>query len=156
MSTLLLGAVSPVAEEDFLYAGQFQGEASRVLEAAGIAPTGKTAESALSEFQRGGFFLTHLLECPIEASGNSQASREELLTRRVASIATRIRRSLKPKRVALISGLLAPLVSRLSTAELGCPVVLDGTKPFGLDPENSAEAIQRLRDALTATAAAGN
>lgn len=156
MSTLLLGGVSALAEEDFLYAGQFQGEASRVLEATGLASAGRTAESVLSEFQRGGFFLTHFLACPLEPSGPNQPSCEELLAQRMPGIATRIRRSLKPKRVVLISGLLATFVTQLSTAELGCPLVLDGTKPFELDGENSAGAIHRLRDAITSAASSGN
>lgn len=156
MSTLLLGGVSPLAEEEFLYACQFQGEARCVLEATGTAAAGKTAENVLSEFQRGGFFLTHLLECPLETSGNNQTSLEKLLVLRVPAIATRIRRSLKPKRVVLISSLLAPLMQRLSATELGCPVILDGTKPFQMDGEGSADSSRRLRDALTSTAAAGN
>ncbi len=44
--------------------------------------------------------------------------------KRASQVLTRIRRSLKPKRVLLISELLGPLVAGLSSAELGCPVIL--------------------------------
>ena len=66
-ATLLLGGFSPLADADFLYSGTFEGEAKRLLDAVGISYTGKTPDTVLSEFQRGGFFLTHLLECPLES-----------------------------------------------------------------------------------------
>jgi hypothetical protein len=148
ISALLLGGVSPLAEEDFLYAGKFKGEAGRLLEAVGISAAGKSAETVLSEFQRGGFFLTHLLECPLDTSEADHHARETLLEKRIPHIATRIRRSLKPKRVVLISELLEPLTARLLSADLGCPVVLDGNKPFALDSADSSGALQHLRQAL--------
>ncbi|HZV89732.1 MAG TPA: hypothetical protein VFF95_19440 [Candidatus Binatus sp.] len=153
ISALLLGGVSPLAEEDFLYAGKFKGEADRLLEAVGISTEGKSSDVVLSEFQRGGFFLTHMLECPLETGQAGESSREDLLMRRVSALMTRIRRSLKPKRVVLISGLLTPLAARLSNAELGCPVILDGGRPFGLDSSDLSGASQILRQALGLTAA---
>jgi hypothetical protein len=150
IGALLLGGISPLAEEDFLYAGKFKGEAERLLAAVGISTAGKSPEAVLSEFQRAGFLLTHVLECPLETGQVAEptAPREALLTRRVAAVATRIRRSLKPKRVVLISELLAPLAAKLSSAELGCPVVLDDGKPFALDSGDFSAALQPLRQAL--------
>ena len=153
ISALLLGGVSPLAEEDFLYAGKFKGEAGRLLEAVGISTAGKSSDVVLREFQRVGFFLTHVLECPLETGQAGESSREDLLMRRVSAVMTRIRRSLKPKRVVLISGLLTPLAARLSNAELGCPVILDDGKPFGLDSSDLSGASQNLRQALGLTAA---
>jgi len=153
ISALLLGGVSPLAEEVFLYAGKFKGEAGLLLEAVGISSAGKSSDAVLSEFQRGGFFLTHVLECPLETGQAGESSLEDLLMRRVSSVLTRIRRSLKPKRVVLISGLLTPLAASLSNAELGCPVILDGGKPFGLDSSDLSGASQNLRQALGLTAA---
>jgi hypothetical protein len=150
---LLLGGVSPLTKEDFLYAGEFRGEAGRLLEAVGISPAGKSPEIVLSEFQRGGFFLTHVLECPLESVESGLPSREDLLSKRVSSVMTRIRRSLKPKRVFLISEMLAPLTARLASAELGCPVSLDEGKPFGLDSSNFSAAVNHLRQALGLAAA---
>ena len=153
ISALLLGGVSPLAEEDFLYAGKFKGEAGRLLEAVGISTAGKSSDVVLSEFQRGGFFLTHVLECPLETGQAGESAGEDLLMRRVSAVMTRIRRSLKPKRVVLISGLLTPLAARLSNVELGCPVILDDGKPFGLDSSDLSGASQNLRQALGLTAA---
>jgi hypothetical protein len=150
IGTLLLGGFSPLADADFLYSGKFEGEASRLLEAVGISPVGKPADAVLSEFQRGSFFLTHILECPLESGQAGPLVCESLLEKRVSSVMTRIRRSLKPKRVFLISESLAPLSAGLSSAELSCPVILDGGQPFGLDSSGFSEAAQHLRVALAA------
>src|ERR1700688_3058321 len=81
ISGLLLGGVSPLAEEDFLYAGKFSGEAGRLLEAVGISTAGKSSDAVLSEFQRGGCLVTHVLECPLEAGQAGESACEALLTR---------------------------------------------------------------------------
>src|SRR4029077_20020276 len=64
IGTLLLGAIAPQNDSEFLYAegGEFAGEAGIILEAAGLPTRGKYAEATLAEFQRGGFLLTHVLE----------------------------------------------------------------------------------------------
>jgi hypothetical protein len=154
MSALMLGGFSPLADADFLYSGKFEGEAGRLLNAVGIAPAGKASDAVLSEFQRGGFFLTHILECPLESGQAGPLVCESLLMKRVSSVMTRIRRSLKPKRVFLISESLGPLSAGLSSAELGCPVILDGGQPFGLDSSDFSEVARRLRAALAAPVAA--
>jgi hypothetical protein len=148
ISGLLLGGVSPLAEEDFLYAGKFRGEAGRLLEAVGISTVGKSSDAVLSEFQRGGFLVTHVLECPLETSQAGESSCEALLKRRVSAVVTRIRRSLKPKRVVLISELLVPLAASLSAAELGCPVIQKDGKPLDLDSSDFPGAVEHLRQAL--------
>jgi len=153
IGTLLLGGVSPEADGDFLYAGRFEGEAAQLLAALGISTAGKPPDVVLGEFQRGGFFVTHVLECPLEASPSGQPSCDSLLLQRVTPVLARIRRSLKPKRVVLISELLAPLISRFSSAKLGCPVILDSGKPFNLNPSDLSLGAQHLREALAAAAA---
>src|SRR5258708_33975630 len=67
INTLLLGAFSPQEEGDFLYApgGEFHGEAARLLDALGVSAAGKTREAVHAELQRAGFFLTHVLQCPV-------------------------------------------------------------------------------------------
>lgn len=149
---MLLSGVSPATDADFLYAGKFEGEALLLLNALGISRAEKSPEIVLSEFQRGGFFLTHVLECPLETGQLGDPSCEALLEGRAAQVLTRIRRSLKPKRVVLISKLLAPLAATFSSAETGCPVLLDGGKPFGLDSSGISAAAEHLREALGAPA----
>src|SRR5260370_36715478 len=76
--TLFLGAFSPHDQKDFLYApgGEFQGEAALLLAALGISAAGKAAEAVHTEFQRAGFFLTHILECPLENDGSLRTALE--------------------------------------------------------------------------------
>lgn len=151
INTLLLGDVSPGEEKDFFYSsnGEFFGEAAFVLQAAGISATGKTAETVHAEFQRCGFFLTHVLECPMEREGESGAEFVSLLQRQLPAVLTRIRRSLKPKRLVLISGALENLQRKIVEAELGCVILLDREKPFSLDAGDGGVAA-RLQVALAA------
>ena len=148
---LLLGDVSPRGERDFLYSpkGEFSGEAAFVLQAAGISATGKTAETVHAEFQRGGFFLTHVLECPMEREGESGAELAHLLERQLPAVLTRIRRSLKPKRLVLVSEALEKVQGKIVAAELGCAILHDGEKPFALDAADAGIA-KRLHEALAA------
>jgi hypothetical protein len=152
--TLLLGAFSPRDEKDFLYGpgGEFQGEAAHLLEALGISATGKAAEAVHAEFQRSGFFLTHVLECPLDSDAGQVAEAAALLTKRLQPVATRIRRSLKPKRVVLISQALGPILEKILALELGCPIVLDGGKLFEFDRTVPENAVARLREALAGPA----
>ncbi len=150
INTLLLGAFSPQEENDFLYApsGEFRGEAAFLLDAVGVSTVGKAAEAVHAEFQRAGFFLTHVLECPLDTSTGQEAEAVALLTKRLPAVATRIRRSLKPKRVVLISRALGPILEKILGLELGCPVILDNGKHFELDGPETEKAVARLQEAL--------
>ncbi len=152
--TLLLGAFSPHDEKDFLYApgGEFHGEAALLLDAVGISTTGKTAEAVHAEFQRAGFFLTHVLECPIESEGSPPTELQDALKSRLAAVATRIRRSLKPKRVMAVTEALISVVQDVTMLDLGCPVLLDRGKPFRLVNSAGDKGFERLREAIEGAA----
>jgi hypothetical protein len=123
IQTLLLGAISPEPDPAFLYnpAGDWTGEAADLLSGAGIKTTGKTSQAVLSEFQKLGLQLIYVLDCPLENNpGESQI--QSFLQHQLRSCIARIRRSLKPKKVRLISPQLEPLASQLSEIELGVPV----------------------------------
>lgn len=154
IGTLLLGAHSPQNESAFLYAGKFEGEGGHILEALGLQHAGKAPDTVLTEFQRGGYFLTHILECALDEGITTQQPALALLEQRIPATAARIRRSLKPKRVVLISGLLAPMVAKLAAANFGCPIVPDNGVPFGLDAPSAGEESARLRQALGVGASA--
>jgi len=153
IATLLLGAVSPRNDGDFLYSGQFTGEAASLLEAAGIRKEDKAAETVLAEFQRGGYFLAHVLECPLGENAD-EAAAETLLAQRVQPVLARVRRSLRPKRTILFDQRLIPFLGRISGAELSCPVLLDAGKPFALDGGAGGDGCARLRTALSRSATA--
>ena len=148
INTLVLGAFSPRDEGDFLYTpgAEFRGEAALLLDALGISTAGKTGEAVLGEFQRAGFFLTHVLECPLDGDAGTGAA--ALLAQRLQPVATRIRRSLKPKRVMAITEELMPVVQDILALDLGCPVLLDGGKPFRLESCAGKDVAVRLREAL--------
>jgi hypothetical protein len=157
--TLLLGAFSPLRDEDFLYAsggedgGEFRGEAAQILEAVGVSAAGKTREAVHAEFQRAGFFLTHVLECPLEDDFPNGEAVAALLAKRLQTVATRIRRSLKPKRVTAVTEELTPVVENILALDLGCPVLLDNGKPFRLRGIAGESAGERLREALAISTA---
>jgi|SRR5437879_5798843 len=150
--TLFLGAFSPRDDKDFLYApnGEFHGEAALLLEALRISTAGKTEDAVHSEFQRAGFFLTHILECPLEDDDEGQ---QAALKKRLAAVATRVRRSLKPRRVIAVTEALTPVVEDILAMDLGCPVLLDNGKPFRLDSRAGKNGAARLREALAGTTA---
>lgn len=128
IGTLLLGAAAPQKDAEFLYAGRFEGEAADALKAAGLSTAGKEAAAVLAEFQRNGYFLAHVLECAANGELTQEVAREALLERRIPIVAARIRRSLRPKRVLLISELPSEVLQRLASSELGCPIFRrDGT-----------------------------
>src|SRR5215813_14234959 len=95
ISALLLGAVSPDRDADFLYSptGEFAGEAGRVLEVAGISRVEKSTGAILAEFQRRGLLLTYVLECPVEPAQAEESA--ALLGARFPATLARIRRSFR-------------------------------------------------------------
>jgi hypothetical protein len=158
VGTVILGAISPRLDRDFLYsdAGEFAGEAKRVLVAAGVSSVVTSKDATLSEFQRGGFLLGYVLECPLNDGSGDPAAVQALLKSRLALLLARIRRSYRPKRIAPISTLLSPLLGSLTEKDLGCAVVLEGDKPFALDGDASDEAATRLGQVLASIGAAAH
>jgi hypothetical protein len=155
VGALLLGAVAPRDDVEFLYApeGKFAGEAQRVLQATGVSANGKSPDAVLAEFQRGGFLLAHVLECPLEETNSGRL--RELVEDWLPATLTRIRRSLKPKRVVLISRRLAFAVASFQSANLNCALVLDDGKSFSLDGDAPEDVVERLQQAITASSAVG-
>jgi hypothetical protein len=150
VQTLLLGGVAPENDGEFLYSpqGATAGEARTILEAAQIATAGKPREAVLAEFQKLGLLLTHVLECPLTGGVSTEETRAALQRHFPAAMA-RIRRSLKPKRVLLLSGELELVAEPLRQAELGCPVfpATGGTFFAALRAEEAE--LQELRVALS-------
>ncbi|MCU1240184.1 MAG: hypothetical protein JWO71_910 [Candidatus Acidoferrum typicum] len=153
IGTLLLGAVTPLNDSDFIYspAGGWEGEAKILLAAAGVTLAGKSAEAVLAEFQRGGFFLTHALECPLKDGTDDDL--QHLIANRLPGVLARIRRSLKPKRLVPLSQALEQFLPVLRSGELPCAILLDRDKPFAFDADTSGESAHRLREALVSPGA---
>jgi hypothetical protein len=157
IGTLLLGAVAPRDDSDFLYGegAEFRGDAGIILAATGLSITGKPTEAVLAEFQRGGFLLTYVLDCPFE-QGADPNDLQRMLEGRLPGVLARIRRSLRPKRLVPIAKALEPWLGALENANLGCDVVLDGGKPFAFDGASPEQTIERMRRAMASVTAASH
>lgn len=150
IQALLVGGIAPKLDADFLYAPgpTFEGEARAILEAVQISTEGKSTEAVLSEFQKLGLMLTHILECPLE-DGVSTSQARELLEKQLPAASARIRRSLKPKRVLLISSDLQQLADKLHLTDLGCPVLPSPAGTFLATLTPREIDLQAFRAALT-------
>jgi hypothetical protein len=149
IQALILGGIAPQLNGEFLYApeGEFRGEAGNILRAAGVSTEGKARETVLAEFQKLGLMLTHVLECPLE-DGVAASQARELMERRLGAVVIRIRRSLKPKRVVLISRELSQVAEKLGGADLACPVWPSVGAPFESSTSAGEEEVRALRAAL--------
>jgi len=149
IQALLLGAIAPEQDADFLYAPQalFRGDLRAILEAAQITAQGKSAESILGEFQKLGLALAYILECPLNP-GASPSPAADLLEKQLPAAIARIRRSLKPRRVLLFSNELSAVLPRLHQADLGCPVLPPAPHLFLAAPGAAQGDVASLRQAL--------
>lgn len=181
IQTLLLAGIAPREDSGFLYApsGEFRGESEALLRAVAIdsgrprfkasfeaqdkqdkkeaapttaSPSEKTVEAIHEGFQAAGFFLTHILECPLESGENGAANAGDFLHKHLAAVASRIRRSLKPKRVILVTEIPSEVVQDILALDLGCEVILNYGRPFALNPSSKEEEIARFRAALESRA----
>jgi hypothetical protein len=121
VQALFLGAASPARDEDYLYSasGKFRGEALALLRALAIESEGRTVESALAEFQRRGYLLGYVLECPFIGE-----SLPQMLTERMEATAARIRRSLKPKSLVVLGPELQRFGDRFEAKSTGAELVV--------------------------------
>ena len=73
IQTLLLGGIPSQRDDEFLYSPQpsIVGEAQTILQAVQISTEGKSKETLLTEFQKQGLMLTHVLECPLDTHSES-------------------------------------------------------------------------------------
>ena len=149
IQAVFLGGIVPAQQGSYLYADSapFSGEASHLLEALQIVTEGKSRDEVLTEFQKRGLLLIHVLECPLEGHLSSSEI-NGLLERQLRPTLVRIRRSLKPKRVLLFSKELAPLAAKLSEADFDSPLLLDNGKPFDLNESTDSNRFVAFRQAL--------
>ncbi len=149
IQALLLGGIAPEVDAAFLYCpeGNYQGEAANLLDALQISREGKSAEAILTELQKRGLLLTYVLECPLGPGVTSPAA-QQLIEKQLAAVMVRIRRSLKPKRVVLLSRGLAALEGKFNEASLGSPVFTGHYGPWALDGNMTESEMEELQRAL--------
>lgn len=152
VQALFLAAMSPAVDTDYLYSaeGEFCGEGLALLQALGIEPSGRTVEAVLADFQRRGFLLVHILECPGQFA--EPTSIQDLLSKGLAPAAVRIRRSLKPKRLALIGEVLDPFAAGLTSGLPGVEIVRpEKGSSFRLNELGTGALASMLTTAATAS-----
>jgi hypothetical protein len=150
VQALFLGAASPADDQEYLYSAQggFAGQGVTLLRSLAVETAGRTVEATLTDFQRRGYLLAHVLECS-EASGNGAVGREGL-ARRLPAMMTRIRRSFRPKRVVLLGQELAEFVLQFMAANLDATLVLRDGEPFEWSEITEGELAKELAAPLQA------
>jgi hypothetical protein len=148
VQALLLTATAPESDHEFLYSpkGRFAGIAGRILAALSIPTEGQPTDEVLTEVQKRGVVATQVLECPVEGPANERAL-QELLMRHLPSALARVRRSLKPKRVLILSSELQGFLSQFNEARVGGPVFYT---PFSHTQAAQTQEIAAFREALPA------
>jgi hypothetical protein len=132
IGVLFVFLAPPVRTEDDFYgppeskefAGPFL-EALEIPESAEKATgsdAGTAAAARLAEFQRRGYYLAYLSECPISQNGEPPAS---TIARLGPTLIRRIRFNYKPKQIAPLGQELFPLVEVLRVAGIGPVLTLD-------------------------------
>jgi hypothetical protein len=144
VQALILGAVSPAEDGEYLYSaeGAFLGEGRELLRALGVEAAGRTLDATLTDFQRRGYLLAHVLECA-EDEG-ARLDRRKALQRRIPPTIARIRRSFKPKRVVLLGLELEQFIPAIIAAKLDAALTLQNGKPFEWNEIGDGELAKEL------------
>jgi hypothetical protein len=131
---ILFVALAPslLPEDDFYGPAESKEFSEPFLEALGIHSSidkavprsdGHSTELArLAEFQRRGYYLAYLSECPIPASEVPAAS---TIARLVPTLIRRIRFNYKPKHITPLGEELFPLIEKLRVAGIGSILTLE-------------------------------
>ena len=106
----------------------------------------EAAVANLLEFQRRGYYLTYLSECPVTPGQSASTGRDrvllgarqeteesiarECISRLAPTLVKRIRFNYKPKHVAILGTNLAPLIEVFEHAGIGPLLVLDQGAPL--------------------------
>jgi hypothetical protein len=114
------------------------------------ADSHSASSSRLAEFQRRGYFLAHLSECPIPAGEEAPAA---TIARLAPTLIRRIRFNYKPKQIVPIGQELAPLVEALRAAGIG-GVLTSADGQILPDPVAGAGQWKELFEGSVALAAA--
>ncbi len=110
----------------------------------------RAAETArLAEFQRRGYYLAYLSECPIRENGESAAS---TIARLGPTLIRRIRFNYRPKHVAPLGQELFPLVDMLRVAGIGPILTLDQGLALPTPRTGNRESLELFQRAVATVA----
>ncbi len=96
----------------------------------------------LLEFQRRGYYLTYLSECPLPRShlASESAARERIL-RLAPTLIKRIRFNYQPKHVALLGTNLSPLIEIFEQSGMAPLLLLDQGRPLTVPSAGDAPSL---------------
>jgi hypothetical protein len=103
----------------------------------------------LAEFQRRGYYLACLSECPISENEETVAS---TVARLYPALVRRVRFNYKPKHIAPLGQELFPLVDILRAAGIGTVLTLDNGQPLPAPIPGGREGPELFRAAVAAIA----
>ena len=131
------------------------------LETAEISPqaesTGRDPGPAmLLEFQRRGYYLTYLSECPVTPEhfansgfdGAQVSNARECISRLAPTLIKRIRFNYRPKHVVLLGTHLSPLIGVFEDAGLGPLLLLDRGAPLTIPGTGDGSSLALFRRAV--------
>jgi len=158
MGTLFVALAPPHAADDF-YAPARSGEFSDLfLEALEIFPEGKPATeedigandlARLAEFQRRGYYLTYLSECPLR---DDKETAGQIVQRLGPTLIRRIKFNYRPRQIAPLGHDLFPLIDLLNSQGIGPVLTVGEGQALPLPVTSSQEWMQLFRRTVTAGA----
>jgi hypothetical protein len=103
----------------------------------------------LAEFQRRGYYLANLSECPIPEKAEPVAA---TIDRLASTLIRRVRFNYRPKHVAPMGQELTPLTEMLKSAGIGSILTLDHGLVLPTPRTGSGQWMQLFRRSVTAAA----
>jgi hypothetical protein len=96
--------------------------------------------SRLLEFQKRGYYLTYLSECPLMAQEDADVARE-CISRLASTLIKRIRFNYKPRHIALLGANLAPLIEILQQAGISSLLNFNQGVPLMIPDSGSTSSL---------------
>jgi hypothetical protein len=129
-----------------------------LLETAEIRPqtesNGRVGGPArLLDFQKRGYFMTYLSECPVTqlasaGQGAEATAARERFSRLAPTLIQRIRFNYRPQRVVLLGTQMSPLIGVLEQAGLGPLLLLDRGAPLTIPSTGDGSSVDLFRRAV--------
>jgi hypothetical protein len=110
-------------------------------------------QAMLLEFQRRGYYLTYLSECPVTqqpaaGQGAEAGAARECISRLAPTLIKRIRLNYRPKRVVLLGTHLSPLIGVFEDAGLSPLLLLDRGAPLTIPGTGDGSSVDLFRRAV--------
>jgi hypothetical protein len=114
-------------------------------------PSGRDA-ARLTEFQRHGYYMAYLSECPIPDGGPNLA---EIFSTLAPALIRRIRFNYKPKHIALLGNEMAPIAEILQKSGASTVPLLQGGQPLMIPGPEDLSARSVFRTVLRTVVSSG-